>query len=103
MNLLAIAVFCLLSILALCALSAFAGRRRTTRTHRIAFYAGLAGFLAVPAWLIAIRAISLQIPYLRLATPAGALFVVSSIVMFSASVLSLLALLSFRVGPRSAA
>jgi hypothetical protein len=103
MNLLAVAAFCLLSILILCALSAFAGRRRTNRTHRIAFYAGLVGLFAVPEWLIAIREISSQVPYLRLATPSGALFVVSGIVMLSASLLSLLALLSFSKEPRSAA
>lgn len=103
MNLLVLALLCLLSIVALCALSAIVGRRRTTRTHRIAFYAGLVGLVSVPAWLFALREISLQVPYLRLATPAGALFVVSAFGMFSASVLSLLALLSFRVGPRSAA
>ena len=103
MNLLTVAVFCLLSIVALCALSAFAGRRRTTRTHRIAFYAGLVGLVAVPVWLIAVREIAFQVPYLRLDTPAGTLFVVSAVIMLTASVLSLLALLSFRIGPRSAA
>jgi hypothetical protein len=103
MNLLAAAVVCLLSIVVLCALSTFAGRRRTTRTHSIAFYAGLVGLLAVPAWLVALREISFRIPYLTLAGPAGALFVVSGIAMFCASLLSLLALLSFRTGTRSAA
>jgi hypothetical protein len=103
MNFLVIALLCLLSVVVLCALSAIAGRRRTTRTHRIAFYAGLVGLFSVATWLIALRAVSLQVPYLRLATPSGALFAVSTVVMFSASVLSILALLSFRLGPKSAA
>jgi hypothetical protein len=103
MNLLAAAAFCLLSILILCALSAFAGRRRTNRTHRIAFYAGLLGLLAVPTWLIALREISSQVPYLTIATPSGTLFVLSGVAMLSASLLSLLALLSFRKEHRSAA
>src|SRR5690242_11356655 len=103
MILLVVAASCLLSILVLCALSVFSGRRRTTRTHRIAFYAGLVGIAAVPIWLLALREVSLQIPYITLASPAGVLFAVSGIVMFSASLLSLLALLSFRIGPRSAA
>jgi hypothetical protein len=99
MNILAIAVACLLSVVAICALSAFVGRQRNTRTHRIAFYAGVVGLLAVPTWLIAAAALSLQIPYLRLATPAGVSFAVSAIAMLSASFLSLIALLSFKVGP----
>ena len=98
MIILAIALACLLSVVALCAVSAVVGRRRTTRAHRIAFYAGVVGLLAVPTCLIAVVALSLQVPYLRLATPAGVSFAVSAVAMLSASFLSLIALLSFKVG-----
>src|SRR5690606_22421866 len=103
MSILAIALICFLAVVVPCALSAIVGRRRATRAQRTAFYAGVVGLLSVPACLIALCRISLQIPYLRVATPAGVLLVISAVVMLSASVLSLLALLSFRMRPRSAA
>jgi hypothetical protein len=103
MTMIAAALFILLSILALCVLSMAVGRRGNTRPHQIAFYAGLAGLFAVPAWLIAFAGIALQIPYIRLASASGALFVACSAILFGASCTCVLALLSIHQGRQRAA
>jgi hypothetical protein len=98
-----VATLLLLSVMGLFALSMIASRRGATRSHKVAFYAGLIGLVAVPAWLISFAGVATQIPYITLDGIFGALFIASGAILFCAVCMCVLALLSIHHDSRRAA
>lgn len=60
------------------------GRRGTSKAHRLAFKAGLAGLLAVPLWFLGLIGLVGQLFWTDITSPSGILFLTASAVLLVA-------------------
>jgi len=98
MTIIAIAFLVLLSFLTLFVFSTIVGTRGTTRAHHTAFYAGVIGLVGILASFVASSRVASQIPYIT----SGAVFFTCVAILFCASCMCVLALLTIRQGrPRA--
>lgn len=76
--------------------SLIASRAGSSVQHTRAFYAGLVGLLAIPAWLVAMAGLAMQLLSATLASPSGVLFVLSSIALLVCFVVAITSLVRLR-------
>lgn len=76
----------LLSVLFLLALLASRPGRRAA--HSRAFYSGAVGLIAIPVWLFGFLGMVVQLAWATFASPAGALFLVGSLLLLGSALAS---------------
>jgi hypothetical protein len=76
--------------------SLIASRTGKSIHHTRAFYSGLTGLLAIPALLAAMAGMALQLFWATLASPSGALFIISSMALLVALGVSIASLIWLR-------
>lgn len=102
MNPLLLALWLLPLLAALFLWALLASRAGRTRTHSRAFYSGAIGLLAIAGWLAGFFGMALQLFWASFASPAGVLFISSSLALLVSAVVSVISLTELR-GTRGAA
>lgn len=87
--------------LLVCAAAVFAWALAVSRSgcsphHNRAFYAGIAGLLAIPVWMASVAGLMLQLFWATLTSMAGVFFVVSSGVLLAGLTICLMAIARLR-------
>ncbi len=85
------------------AMAVRAGRSGTTKPHRMAFSAGLAGLIALPIWFLGLIGLALQLFFTDFWSIPGVLFAISSITIVGAMGLVAFALTRLRAARKSSA
>ena len=77
-------------------LALIASRGGRTTDHVLAFYTSITGLVAIPVWLASFAALVAQLLWATFASPAGVLFMASSIVLCVALAYSIVLLVRLR-------
>lgn len=96
MNPIPIILCILLAAAGVFAWSLVASRAGKGAKHDRAFYSGLLGLLAIPAWLAAFAGMALQLFWATFASPAGVLFIASSLLVLACLGVSIASLAGLR-------
>jgi formate hydrogenlyase subunit 3/multisubunit Na+/H+ antiporter MnhD subunit len=96
MNPLLLALWLLPLLAALFLWALIVSRTGKSGVHTRAFYSGAVGLLAIPAWLAGFSGMVLQLFWASFASPAGVLFVSSSLALLASTAVSIISLATLR-------